>query len=247
MIDNLRARFFMSNHGMTYFLLGVNFVIFVISFLLSEVLELGDITTGVIMGGSSLQPVFSGQVWRLVTANFLQIAPFHFLLNALALFMYGRFIESFYSTRKIFIFYMLCGISGSVFALLSDFFNGGAVLTYGASGAIWGLIGVVVGNALRRNSYSPGLPVEAKEILPYVFFWLFLGGVIPGISFLGHLGGFVMGVLLGFVVETANYFADSFIESKVIPWLFKLCVLTWILSLLGWGFFIFQSLFFSLN
>jgi membrane associated rhomboid family serine protease len=125
-----------------------------------------------------------GEPWRLVTAGFLHYGPVHLALNMLALWIIGRDIEPLLGRTRFLAVYFLSLIGGSVAVLLFGPMDAG---TAGASGAVWGVMGALLVVVLRlRLNPQPVLAVIAiNAVISF----------LPGISLLGHLGGFVVGVL----------------------------------------------------
>ena len=89
--------------------------------------------------------VFHGQVWRLFTAMYLHAGFEHLLMNMLTLHFLGRSLEQMWSPRKFFAVYTLAGLAGNLFFTLLAW--KGVISIHvpavGASGAIYGIIGVV--------------------------------------------------------------------------------------------------------
>jgi membrane associated rhomboid family serine protease len=125
-----------------------------------------------------------GEPWRLVTAGFLHYGPLHVVLNMVALWILGRDIEPVFGRGRFVAVYLLSLLGGSVAVFLFGSLNSG---TAGASGAVWGVMGAVLVTVLRlRLNPQPVLIVIALNVMI---------SFLPGISLLGHLGGFVVGVL----------------------------------------------------
>lgn len=222
----------------TYILIFINVLVFLlvtfISFLFRGVGQ-GELAT--VLGGSAYSLVFfETQWWRVITSTFLHISWWHILLNMITLYSIGGFLENFYSSRKLFIVYVIGGIGGSLVALFDR-----SAITLGASGAIFALLGLIVGNLLRKNTYSPGLPIKLNSVLYPALFWLILSFGISGISFLGHLGGFITGIALGLVLETANDFSFTTSKKSILNITFTLCVSLVVLSFV----FLFINIFFN--
>jgi len=101
----------------------------------------------IIFNHGALQPqaVFQGQIWRLITAQYLHASHMHLLLNMLALHFLGRPLARLWTTRKFFWIYTACGLCGNLFYVVLGWRGvihpaGTAV---GASGCIYGLLGIV--------------------------------------------------------------------------------------------------------
>jgi rhomboid protease GluP len=168
-----------------------------------------------VLGGSFIEAIVSGQLWRLVTANFLQIGFLHLAMNMVGLYYYGNFIENYYGSRKLIIIYFITGVAGTLLSLLYP-----NSITFGASAAIWGFIGVMVGESVRNNVFSTGLPIDMKSQMGSILIWLFIGFTLPGVSGLGHLGGFAAGFLLGLILNTVNTFDISKTENTILNLVF---------------------------
>jgi membrane associated rhomboid family serine protease len=124
-----------------------------------------------------------GQPWRLLTAGFLHYGPVHLALNMIALWIIGRDIEPLLGRARFLAVYFLSLLGGSVAVLLFGPLDAG---TAGASGAVWGVMGALLVVVLRlRLNPQPVLAVIAiNAVISF----------LPGISLLGHLGGFVVGL-----------------------------------------------------
>lgn len=157
----------------------------------------------------------AGQWWRFVTPMFLHIGVIHLLVNMYGLFMLGPYVEKLYGSAKFVVFWVVagaCGVAASYFAssyqmhggLLGRFlFRGGDGPSAGASGALFGLIGVlfVFGIKFRHE-----LPEELKRafgtgMLPTILLNLFIGYTIPFIDNAAHLGGLIAGAALALVID----------------------------------------------
>ncbi len=193
-----------------FFLVGMNMLLFLIPFLLSFVVFQGK-TTGYylfldLLGALSRMQVVSGEVWRIVTSAFLHVDIFHLGANMLALWQLGMIVQEYYGSKLLYTFYILAGISGSVFTIV--FLPQAA--SVGASGAVFGLLGVLVAGSLKNTAYGLNLPFRLWDILP-IAIYSFLIGVIPGlpINNWAHLGGFLMGFVLGRVFNNRTVVWES--------------------------------------
>jgi rhomboid protease GluP len=139
--------------------------------------------------------IAEGQWWRLVTPMFLH-SPFliwHIVFNMMALFIYGPHVERAYGTRRFVAMYL---ITGFVAGAVSYTFGPCNVLGLGASGAIFGIIGVLLVYLFKRRRSS----VEAqflRGLLVLVGINFLIPFVYPGIDVYAHLGGLAAGLLLG--------------------------------------------------
>lgn len=136
--------------------------------------------------GESLTGVAGGGYWRLLTSAFLHEGTLHILFNMYALYLFGPLVERALGTRRFIAAYFTMAIVASVFVYwLSD----PRALTIGASGAIFGLFAVAL-----------VLLIRAKQDVTFLLVMLAINAVISlqgNISWQGHLGGFIAGLVLG--------------------------------------------------
>lgn len=135
------------------------------------------------------------EYYRLVAAMFLHGSIFHFLMNGLVLFYLGGFVERYLGYIKFFLLYMFSGIVSS---LVVTYFGASNVLTIGASGALYGVIGALFILITIKPTWFP--PQASKSIRTLIIVNLILTFVVPSISIEGHLGGLIAGSLLIFLL-----------------------------------------------
>jgi rhomboid protease GluP len=138
-----------------------------------------------------------GQYWRVLSSAYLHIGPVHLLVNGYALYLLGRFVERAYGPRRTLILYTAAALGGGILSTLAS-----PVLSAGASGAIFGLLGVTLLFALRNWSK---LPPEVRRQRFLVVWFLLLPFFAASIAFStasdmvdnwAHLGGLLGGVLV---------------------------------------------------
>lgn len=138
--------------------------------------------------------IAAGQFWRLVTANFLHVSLLHLAFNSYALWQLGPEVERLYGPRRFLVIYLLTGVFGAT----ASYAWGGA-LSAGASGAIFGLVGVLLAYFLRHRAlFGRRGRAYLSNMLFIVIINLFIGFSSPGIDNWGHIGGLVAGFLLGY-------------------------------------------------
>jgi rhomboid protease GluP len=145
--------------------------------------------------------VAQGEVWRLVSSMFLHSGFAHLALNMLSLYFLGSFIEEAFGRGRFLALYLLSGLSGGLAYLYFGAFNGVAV---GASGAIFGLLGGVLGYSLRRGTFSWRNPL-IRQLLILLALNLYLGFSIANISNTAHIGGLLGGIAFGWLVAPTVY------------------------------------------
>lgn len=150
---------------------------------------------GVLNDFGALVPslVRDGQWWRLVTFNFLHIGLMHLMFNSSALYSIGPQVEGIFGSQKFVFAYVATGIGSGVTSWM--FLPSG---TAGASGAIFGLIGLLAVYGYRLGG-SLG-----RALMKQMLIWAAIGimfGFFIGANNVAHVGGFVAGAALGFRLE----------------------------------------------
>ena len=179
----------------TYGMMAVLVVVFVIESLAGPG---GSESSRVLVNlGANYAPyVTAGDYWRLFTANFLHIGLVHIALNLYALYVVGTEAETFYGPWRFLVIYLLTGLSG---AIASYAFTYG--LSAGASTALFGLVGTLFAFFTRNRSVFGKLSnARLSSLVMVIAINLFLGLSSPGIDNWGHIGGFVGGLILGWLL-----------------------------------------------
>ncbi len=146
--------------------------------------------------------VADGQAWRLVSSIFLHSGFAHLALNMLSLYFLGSFVEGAFGRGRFLALYLLSGLSGGIAYL---YFGGGLYEpAVGASGAIFGLLGGILGYSLRRGTFSWQNPL-IRQLLILLAINLYIGFSIENISNTAHLGGLVGGLAFGWLVAPTVY------------------------------------------
>lgn len=141
-------------------------------------------------GGNYSYFVQMGQVWRLITSGFLHSGIMHLLFNMYALYLIGTQIENFVGKWKFLAIYFFSMITSS---LMSCIINPG-VVSVGASGAIFGLLGALVYFGYHYRLYLGS--ILRNQIIPVILLNLMLGFMLPGVDNAAHIGGLIGGLLI---------------------------------------------------
>jgi len=147
-------------------------------------LDGGLIATGFNPFTSQLIGVANGEWWRLVTSGFLHANLIHIGFNMFVLYRLGQLLEPVLGRARFALAYVVALLGGSLGVMLLD----PNALTVGASGAVFGLMGVAVAVFRSRgiNVMDTGLGATILLNLAFTF-------AIPGISIGGHIGGLAAG------------------------------------------------------
>ena len=151
-----------------------------------------------ILLGANFRPfILEGQVWRFFTSMFLHIGVTHLFFNAYALFIFGVEMERVFGKARFLTIYILSGLLAS----FASFALGSATLSAGASGAIFGIVGMeaayffkhkgILGKAGKSRLINVGVIVAIN---------LMFGFSQQGIDNMAHIGGLISGALLAYVM-----------------------------------------------
>ncbi|MFL5943759.1 MAG: rhomboid family intramembrane serine protease [Gaiellaceae bacterium] len=127
----------------------------------------------------------SGGWWRLVTTMFLHASILHIAFNMFALWVIGRPVEQYLGTVRYMGLYFVSGLAGSAGALIQT-----PGVTVGASGAIFGILGAML---IIEWQVTGSLAGQAASLIAIN---LVISFAIPGISWGGHVGGLIGGILV---------------------------------------------------
>jgi membrane associated rhomboid family serine protease len=141
--------------------------------------------------------VADGEWWRIITSAFFHLGLIHLGFNMYVLYLYGPIVERMYGRLEYAAIYLLSAAGGSVLTILVD----PRQFAAGASGAIFGIIGLLFAVSRRHHAV---LGREARSMMAgigsYLVFLLLFTFLVPNISWTGHLGGLVVGAVLGFLL-----------------------------------------------
>ncbi len=131
------------------------------------------------------------ELWRLITPIFFHASELHLLSNSIALLLFGATIETNQrlSRLKFLLIYFIAGFFGNLFSL---FLLPLDVISLGASGAIFGLIGVALIIIITDN----------RALLPFALLYIgyfIIASFAPGINMWAHIFGLLAGLLLGYI------------------------------------------------
>ena len=141
--------------------------------------------------------VLHGQVWRLITSQYLHAGVWHLFFNMLGLYFLGRYLEQYWGRRKFFYFYTACGLAGNIFYLAVNLVGWLPSLpAIGASGCVLGVLGAcaVLFPGIQLIVYFFPMRIRTAAALflgLYALNLLSRGGNAGGDA--AHLAGLVVG------------------------------------------------------
>ncbi|HVP23188.1 MAG TPA: rhomboid family intramembrane serine protease [Conexivisphaerales archaeon] len=154
-----------------------------------------------------------------LTSMFLHAGFEHIIGNMWFLFVFGRNIEMRFGRAKYLGCYLASGLAGALAIILSAYAVGPPdiyIPGIGASGAISGVMAAY----LVFYPKSQIITLAGYVIIPVRAFWFIggwfllqviyqLGGLNSGVAYAAHIGGFLMGLLLAFVVKATTKSDDE--------------------------------------
>ena len=170
----------------TYSLIAVCVLMFLFELVYSK--GLPNALSLFVLGGNYGPAVRVGEFYRLITSAFLHADIAHLIFNMYALYALGTQVETVLGKKKFFLIYLISAVCGS---LMSIMFND--VVSVGASGAIFGVLGSLIYFCYYYRLYFGN--VLKTKIIPVLVLNVILGVVVQGIDLAAHIGGLVGGIL----------------------------------------------------
>jgi rhomboid protease GluP len=183
----------------TRVLIAANLIVFVVM-VMTGVSATNPTLEALVRWGALFGPLtLDGQWWRLFTCMFLHIGIIHIAFNMWVLASGGRLVERMFGHVGFLILYVISGLGGSLAALLWS----PDVVSAGASGAIFGIFGGMLGVLRKqRGSIPPGAWAALKSSgVSFLVLNLVIGFALPNISVSAHAGGALTGFLFGLVLS----------------------------------------------
>ncbi|WBW98686.1 rhomboid family intramembrane serine protease [Oceanirhabdus sp. W0125-5] len=180
-----------SNWITAVFLLS-NILIFIVTAILSKSIFDMDIRVLIEFGALNKGLVLAGQYHRIISSGFLHAGIVHLAMNMLALYVLGLLVEEVFGKAKFAVIYVGALIAGSMATII---FGSGVVISVGASGAIFGLLGAAFayGFIMRKRIGKAFM----NSLLQAILLNVFIGLLVPEINNMAHMGGLFGGFVLG--------------------------------------------------
>jgi rhomboid protease GluP len=141
--------------------------------------------------------VRAGQWWRIVTCGMVHVGLIHLVFNLMALYIFGGVLEMLQGRWRLGVLLVWSVACGS----LARLNWGPMILSAGASGGIFGLIGALLAVVIRhRKSFPPALAKSYRKWLVTVLLYNAVFLIDPRIDSVAHAGGFLGGLAMGLVL-----------------------------------------------
>ena len=201
----------------TKFLLIANLVFFAVEFFSREGSGAHVEASGLLNGafGFSVEKgLLHGQIWRLITCQFMHGGLLHVILNCAGIYFIGPHIERWMGSRRFTAYYLICGVGGVLFftlLLLAGLLPGLSLdtLLVGASAGLFGLLYALyrISPTARMRLLFPPVTLTMRTLMliaaGFALLVIIGGMIFPENGFFwnsggqaAHLGGLLMGLLL---------------------------------------------------
>jgi membrane associated rhomboid family serine protease len=150
--------------------------------------------------GADFGPLtLGGQWWRAVTCMFLHFGIIHLGFNMWILWDIGSIVERLTGNVGMLLLYFISGVFASLVSLAWH----PVVTSAGASGAVFGVCGALIGFlTLRRDTVPMRILTQLRGSLSaFLIYNVIFGLVVPGVDMAAHLGGLASGVVCGLVLS----------------------------------------------
>ncbi|XP_042021787.1 RHOMBOID-like protein 2 [Salvia splendens] len=181
--------------------------------------------------------VHQNQAWRLFTCIWLHAGVIHLLANMLSLVFIGIRLEQQFGFLRVGVIYLLSGIGGSILSSLFIRNN----ISVGASGALFGLLGAMLSELFTNWTIYTNKAAALFTLIVIIAINLAVG-ILPHVDNFAHIGGFLSGFLLGFILlarpqfgwlEGRNRPADTRLKSKYTVYQYVFWIIATILLIVG--------------
>ena len=199
-----KRRNFFGNFSVTVNLILINVVLFI---LVRVLLSIGILSENFFMNNIaiSLENIKQLRLWTFLTSMFMHGGFFHLFANMFSLFFIGSLIERILGKKRYLWFYLISGLFAGVLYVLIEFLFPSNLPAVGASGALFGLVGLLVLLTPNLPVYVMFIPIPIK--MKYagpgilILLWIISRAANIGIGNTAHLGGLVCGLVYGIYLK----------------------------------------------
>ena len=202
----------------------INVILFILSYLLPYLLPelkvrhskglLGFIPSPsnvslYLLGWADPRQILAGKWWLLISATFLHGGIFHILFNMMWVKDLAPATEKLFNPYKMIVIYLFGGIGGNIAAIffpliMNSLFslNMAMMPVIGASGAVFALMGSIIAFGKKTGGFYGQHLV--RQLGVWAVIMIGMGFLIPGISNTAHIGGFISGFVIGYLIPDKN-------------------------------------------
>lgn len=171
----------------------------ILVFLMVELTGSSEDTSHMIAWGAAYTPLISdGQFYRLFTCMFLHFGFEHLFNNMILLVFIGDYLERYVGKFRYLAVYLIGGLGGSVASYVFNVRSGSAVVSAGASGAVFAIIGAMLYLVIRNKGRLEDLSLQ--RLLLMAALSIYFGFASGGVDNAAHVGGLMCGLLICILV-----------------------------------------------
>lgn len=176
---------------MNLLLIGMNVVLFLIAEVMGDTLNSGF---AVDWGASYTPLIQAGEYWRLFTSMFYHFGFQHLFNNMVLLLFLGDVLESQLGHWKYLLLYLAGGLGGNLLSLYLDIRSGEALISAGASGCVFAVVGALLYILIRRKGRLEEMTVQRLALMAILS--IYYGFTSVQVDNAAHIGGLISGFLL---------------------------------------------------
>ncbi|MCL2865253.1 MAG: rhomboid family intramembrane serine protease [Lachnospiraceae bacterium] len=180
----------------TIILLVINIGVFVVVSFLGGQTGIREMLTWAALHDHAV--IFHQEYYRFITSFFVHFDVEHLGHNMLMLGALGYNLELEKGHIKFILIYFLSGLGGNLVSFGIRQMMGQVVMSGGASGAVFGLMGALLGTYLKYR--RPIGRMTGRGILIMVAFSIYFGFVSSGVDNAAHIGGLITGFIISLLM-----------------------------------------------
>lgn len=153
-----------------------------------------------IQHGAMYEPLVTemGEYYRLLTAIFMHFGISHIVNNMLMLFILGDNLERALGHVKYLLFYLVCGVGANVVSMAVNVMQKELVVSAGASGAIFGVIGGLLYAVAVNHGRLEDL--STRQLVIVILCSLYFGFTSGSVNNVAHIAGLLIGIVMAMLL-----------------------------------------------
>ena len=169
-------------------------------FLFLEATGSSENTSFMVAHGAMYAPLVieKGEYYRLITSVFMHFGISHIMNNMLILFILGDNLERALGHIKYLFFYLICGVGANIVSMAVNLGEYRNVVSAGASGAIFGVIGGLLYAVIINRGRLEDL--STRQLVVMIVCSLYFGFTSTGVDNAAHIAGLLIGIVMGILL-----------------------------------------------
>lgn len=172
----------------------------VLYFIFLEMTGSSENSLFMIQHGAMYEPLVTenGEDYRLLTSIFMHFGINHIVNNMLMLFILGDNMERALGHIKYLFFYLICGVGANIASMTVNVMNKELVVSAGASGAIFGVIGGLLYAVAVNHGRLEDL--STRQLVVVILCSLYFGFTSGGVDNVAHIAGLLIGIVMAMLL-----------------------------------------------